>query len=83
MHISQKIALAMTVWVSLVLLMVGNQGFELFSILVLIGLLISRELSSVYINPSLANKLDVFIQIGIIVFIAIVARKILSILGIF
>ena len=83
MHISQKIALAMTIWVSLVLLMVGNQGFELFSILVLIGLLISRELSSVYINPSLANKLDVFIQIGIIVFIAIVARKILSILGIF
>lgn len=83
MHISQKIALAMTVWVSLVLLMVGNQSFELFSILVLIGLLISRELSSVYIKPSLADKLDVFIQIGIIIFIAIVARKILSILGIF
>ncbi len=83
MHISQKIALAMTVWVSLVLLMVGDQGFDLFSILILIGLLISRELSSVYIKPSLADKLDVFIQIGIIVFIAIVARKILSILGIF
>ncbi|MFP4050581.1 MAG: hypothetical protein ACLFVB_02440 [Thermoplasmata archaeon] len=83
MHISQKIALAMTVWVSLVLLMVGNQSFELFSILVLIGLLISRELSSVYIKPSLADKLDVFIQIGIIIFIAIVARRILSILGIF
>ena len=83
MHISQKIALAMTVWVSLVLLMVGNQNFQLFSILVLIGLLISRELSSVYIKPSLADKLDVFIQIGIIVFIAIVAQKILSILGIF
>lgn len=83
MHISQKIALAMTVWVSLVLLMVGNQNFQLFSILVLIGLLISRELSSVYIKPSLADKLDVFIQIGIVVFIAIVAQKILSILGIF
>ncbi|MFW6197049.1 MAG: hypothetical protein ACOC5D_06930 [Thermoplasmatota archaeon] len=83
MHISQKIALAMTIWVSLVLLMVGNQSFELFSILVLIGLLISRELSSVYIKPSLADKLDVFIQIGIIIFIAIVARRILSILGIF
>ncbi len=82
MHISQKIALAMTVWVSLVLLMVGNQNFQLFSILVLIGLLISRELSSVYIKPSLADKLDVFIQIGIVVFIAIVAQKILSILGI-
>ena len=83
MHVSQKIALAMTVWVSLILLMVGNQSFELFSILILIGLLISRELSSVYIKSSLADKLDVFIQVGIIVFIAIVARKILSILGIF
>lgn len=83
MHVSQKIALAMTVWVSLILLMVGNQSFELFSILILIGLLISRELSSVYIKTSLADKLDVFIQVGIIVFIAIVARKILSILGIF
>lgn len=83
MHVSQKIALAMTVWVSLILLMVGNRNLELFSILILIGLLISRELSSVYIKHSMADKLDVFIQVGIIIFIAIVARKILSILGIF
>ncbi|MEF8874396.1 MAG: hypothetical protein V5A88_06975 [Candidatus Thermoplasmatota archaeon] len=81
MQVSQKIALSMVIWTGLILVFVGNQGFELFVILLLIGLLISRELSSVYIRKSTADRLDGFIQVGIIVFIAIVARRILSILN--
>ncbi|MBS3816236.1 MAG: hypothetical protein KGY76_01590 [Candidatus Thermoplasmatota archaeon] len=81
MQVSQKLAIAMTFWAALILTLVGNQGIELFSILILIGLLISRELSSVYIRISTANRLDTFIQIGIVVFIGIVMRRILTILG--
>lgn len=81
MQVSQKIALSMVIWTGLILVFVGNQGFRLFVILLLIGLLISRELSSVYIRRSTADRLDGFIQVGIIVFIAIVARRILSILN--
>ncbi|MFP3872409.1 MAG: hypothetical protein ACOC55_04350 [Candidatus Natronoplasma sp.] len=78
---AQKLALAMAVWTSLVLTLVGGHNVELFVILLLIGLLISRELSSVYIRTSTADRLDGFIQVGIVVFIGIVARRILSILG--
>ncbi len=82
MDITQKIALSMTLWIALVLALVGNKSLELFMILTLIGLLITRELSSVYIRPSTANRLDIFIRVGIVVFITIVTRRILSILGI-
>ncbi len=81
MQVSQKIALSMAIWTGLILVFVGGQSFELFFILLLIGLLISRELSSIYIRSSTADRLDGFIQVGIIVFIAIVARRILSILN--
>ncbi len=81
MHVSQKIVLAMTIWTGLILALVGDHSIELFVILLLIGILISRELASVYIRSSTADRLDTFIQVGIVIFIAIVARRILSILG--
>jgi len=73
----------MTVWVSMCLVLAGSQEIELFGILVLIGLLISRELSSAYTKPRVGEKLDTMIYVGIIFFVAVVARRILSILGIF
>lgn len=82
MLFSQKLALSMTIWTALVLALVGGHSTELFVIMILIGILIARELSSVYIRPSIAYRLDVFIQVGIVVFIAIVMRRILSILEI-
>ncbi len=83
MNVTNKITISMTAWVSMCLVLVGSQEVELFGILVLIGLLISRELSSAYTKPSVGEKLDVMIYVGIIFFIVVVARRILSILGIF
>ena len=83
MLLNQKITLAVTAWASLCLVMVGGENFELFGILILIGLLISRELSSVYVEPSTADRMDIFIYLGIIFFVAVVSRRILSILGLF
>lgn len=82
MEISQKLALAITIWTVLILALIGGQNTELFVIMMLIGLLIARELSSVYIRPSIADRMDAFIQVGIVIFIAIVMRRILSILEI-
>ncbi len=82
MGIAEKIALSLTIWTALILTLVGNSSLELFIILILIGILITRELSSVYIRPSIATRLDICIRVGIIIFIAIVGRRILSILGI-
>ncbi len=82
MEISQKLAISITLWTALILALIGGQSTELFVIMVLIGLLIARELSSVYIRPSIAFRLDAFIQVGIVVFIGVVMRRILSILEI-
>ncbi len=80
MLFSQKLSLSMTIWTALVLTLVGDHGTELFIIMILIGILIARELSSIYIKPSIAYRMDIFIQVGIIAFIAIVMRRILDIL---
>ncbi len=81
MQVAQKIALSMTIWIAFILALSGGQSIQLFVILLLIGLLISRELSSIYIRSSTADRLDGFIQVGIVIFVAIVAGRILSILG--
>ncbi|MBS3781957.1 MAG: hypothetical protein KGY66_05950 [Candidatus Thermoplasmatota archaeon] len=80
MLISQKLAISMAIWTLLMLTLIGGENVELFVIMILIGLLIIRELSSIYIRPSLAVRLDVFVQIGIVFFIGVVMRRILSIL---
>ena len=83
MILPKKITIALTAWASVCLLMVGDSGIELYGILLLIGVLISRELSSVYISPEIGERMDVFIYVGIIFFIAVVARRVLEILGFF
>jgi len=69
-------------WTGLCLTLVGSQNFELFGILLLIGLLISRELTSVYTDIRTSDRLDTFIYIGIIFFVSVVSRRILNILEI-
>ncbi len=80
--ISQKIAIAMVSWTVLVLAVAGGGSVRLFTILILIGLLMVRVVGSVYMTPDLGERMDLMIQVGVIIFIAIVAERILSILGI-
>ncbi len=82
MNITQKIALSMTVWTGLCVALVGPYDVELFGILLLIGLLITRELTSTYTKPETALRMDSMIYVGIVFFIAVVAHRILSILEI-
>lgn len=82
MNITLKITMAMTLWTTICMVMVPYTNLELFGILMLIGLLISRELSSGYIKKSTGDRIDTFIYSGIIFFIAVVSRRILDILGV-
>ncbi len=82
MSISQKIAFSMTVWTGLCVVLVGSHDIELFGILLLIGLLITRELTSTYTKPETAVRMDSLIYVGIVFFIAVVAHRVLSILEI-
>lgn len=81
MMLTQKIAIALVSWTVIILVLLEKAEIELFGILILIGILITRELSSTYVDDTTADRMDIFIYIGIIFFIAVVAGRILEILG--
>lgn len=72
----------MMVWTVLTFLMVGNHNIELYGILLLIGLLVCRELSSSYVESIVAERMDIMIYVGVIFFVVVVAHRVLTILGI-
>lgn len=83
MSLLKKIAFSMTIWAVLCIVLVGGGSLQLLGILFLIGILIARELSSVYIDSITADRMDTMIYVGIIIFVGVVSHRILSILGLF
>ena len=79
---SEKIALIITIWILIVLLLTGDTALELFFILIFIGVLIVRELSDIFTTSNLKDRLNVIIYIFILIFIVIVGRKVLTVLNI-
>jgi hypothetical protein len=82
MLISEKVTLAMTLWVIFALIITSSAGLEVFIVLILIGVLIIRELSDVFTPFEIKNRLDVFIYVGLVIFVGILISKILNIIGI-
>jgi len=78
--ISEKITFSISLWIVLTLLLTGNENLELFFVLILIGILIIRELSNIFITPNIKDRLNLFIYIFIVIFIIIVGKKIVDIL---
>ncbi len=81
MTFSQKLAGSMTLWSVLALLLIGPRNLELYGISILIGLLICRELSTSYVKPQIGERMDLMIYVGVLFFIVVVARRVLTILG--
>ncbi|MFO8110185.1 MAG: hypothetical protein R6U17_06690 [Thermoplasmata archaeon] len=82
MTFSQILAGSMAFWSVLAFILVGPTNFELYGILLLIGLLICRELSTSYAKPSVGDRMDIMIYVGVLFFIVVIAHRILSILEI-
>jgi len=78
---SEKITLVIALWILVALFITGNANLEIFFILIFIGVLIARELVDVFATINLKDRMNMFIYIFIIVFIVIVGKKIISILG--
>lgn len=81
MLMSEKITLVIALWILVALFITGNANLEIFFILIFIGVLIARELVDVFATINLKDRMNMFIYIFIIVFIVIVGKKIISILG--
>jgi len=84
MYISEKMVGAMVVWtiIALVVAYLVGMMLEVFIVLELIGLIIVREVLDLFTPTNLKHRVDAFIFIGVLVFIAIVMRKVLVILEI-
>jgi membrane protein CcdC involved in cytochrome C biogenesis len=78
---SEKIALVIALWILIALLITKDTDFELFFVIVFIGLLIIRALTDVFITTTLKHRMNIIIYIFIIVFAVIVGNKIITILN--
>ena len=82
MLISEKITLIFATWVLIILFLTGDENLEIFFVLLFIGILIIRELTDVFIPGDLKDRMNMFIYIFVIIFIVIVGKKVMTILGI-
>ena len=79
---SEKITLIIMAWILVVLCITGDANLEIFFILIFIGVLIVRLLTDVFTTSNIKERMDMFIYIFIIIFIVIVGKNIINILGI-
>ena len=81
MQLSEKIALAMIVWVMFSLVLALSSGLEVLLILILIGVLIIRELTDSFTPVKTKDRVDFFIYAFLLVFAVIVIRRVWEILS--
>ena len=81
MLMSEKITLVVAAWILIAFFITGDTDLEVFFILIFIGVLITRQLTDVFTTSNLKDRIDIFIYVFIILFVVIVGKKIINILG--
>jgi len=79
---SEKITVVFSAWTIAMLFLTGDENLEIFFVLIFIGVLVTRELTDVFAPSNLKDRMNSFIYIFLIIFIVIVGKKIITILGI-
>jgi len=84
-HRKRIAASALAIWLLLVIffmILARNLNLEIFFVLWLIGLLVIVELTNTaFVRPAYLRYLKYLVAAGVIVFSAIVAQKVMEILG--
>ena len=80
MLLSEKLTFVMILLTIIFLVISGDSGLEVFVVLILIGVLILRELTESFASNDLKDRMNFFIYTGLIIFVVIVARKIIYVL---
>jgi len=76
---SEKITMVLSIWVLLLIFITYTTSLEIFFILIFIGTLVTKELTDEFTAPNLKKRLNIFIIIFLIAFIAIISQKIINI----
>lgn len=82
MLMSEKITLFAAVWIIVALFITGDADLEVFFVLVLAGMLITKEFTDRFTTVLIRHRMNIFIFLFIIVFILVVGKKIISLLNI-
>ena len=81
MLISHKIFISMLVWTVISILISLSAGIEVLVTLELIGLLVVRELTDGFLTGELRRRMDLFIYVGLVLFVVVVLRRVWLILA--
>jgi hypothetical protein len=79
---SEKITLLVATWIIVALFITGDADIEVFLVVVLVGMLITKEFTDRFTTVLIRHRMNIFIFVFIIVFIALVGKKIISLLNI-
>ena len=81
MLISHKVFIAVAIWTVISILISLAAGVEVLATLILIGLLVTRELTDGFLSRELRFKLDFFVYAGLLLFVVVVVRRVWTILS--
>lgn len=81
MLLSHKIFIGMTLWTIFAIVVSISSGVEVLLTLVLIGLLITAELTSGLLTKELRSRLEYFIYSGLLLFVIVVLRRVWLVLS--
>lgn len=81
MLVSQKVFVSMFAWSIAAMLISLSAGIEVLVTLELIGLLIVRELTDGFLTTDLRRRMDLFIYAGLVLFAAVVLRRVWLVLS--
>lgn len=76
---SAQMILIMSSWIVLLFFVTGNVSLETFFLMIVIGITAIKELTNELITRELQKKLNFFVFLFLLIFIAIVAQKIISV----
>ena len=82
MLMPEKITIFVAIWTIIMLFASGDAGLEIFIILVFIGLLIAKELTDRFTTLQIKRRMNIFIFIFLLFFIAAVGKKIMDFVSI-
>lgn len=82
MLISEKILLAITIWILFLFLVTGNIDLEMYFILIFTGVLVVKELTDIYVTKKFRLRMNFFIFGFLLIYVLIISQKIINILDI-
>jgi len=75
--IAEKITIFITAWIIVMLFVTGDSNFEVFIILIFIGLLIAKEFTDRFTTEQIKLRMNIFIGAFLVIFVAAVVKKIM------